>query len=46
MLGITTCLLHEIVGVDALFTHRRQRGDAPREIIDAATAFSGFPSFS
>jgi light-harvesting complex I chlorophyll a/b binding protein 1 len=46
MLGITGCLLHEIVGVDALYPTGGFGGDAPREIIDQATAFSGFPSFS
>ena len=46
MLGITGCLLHEIVGVDALYPTGGFGGDAPREIIDATTAFSGFPSFS
>ena len=32
--------------VDALYPTGGFGGDAPREIIDAATAFSGFPSFS
>ena len=40
------CLIHELLGVDALYPTGGFGGDAPREIIDQATAFSGFPSFS
>merc|ERR1712087_540402 len=45
MLGITGCLIHELLGVDALYPTGGFGGDAPAEIIDRATAFSGFPSF-
>merc|ERR1712060_305874 len=45
MLGITGCLVHELLGVDALYPTGGFGGDAPKEIIDRASAFSGFPSF-
>merc|ERR1712222_46427 len=44
MLGITGCLVHELLGVDALYPTGGFGGDAPKEIIDRASAFSGFPS--
>jgi hypothetical protein len=45
MLGITGCLVHELLGVDALFPIGGMDGAAPNPIIDAETAFAGFPSF-
>eukprot|EP00310_Coccolithus_braarudii_P017884 CAMPEP_0183331088 /NCGR_PEP_ID=MMETSP0164_2-20130417/479_1 /TAXON_ID=221442 /ORGANISM="Coccolithus pelagicus ssp braarudi, Strain PLY182g" /LENGTH=231 /DNA_ID=CAMNT_0025499455 /DNA_START=46 /DNA_END=741 /DNA_ORIENTATION=+ len=45
MMGITGCLIHELLGVDALYPTGGFAGAAPPEIIDRATAFSGFPSF-
>ena len=45
MMGITGCLVHELLGVDALFPTGGFDGAAPEPIIDAATAFSNFPSF-
>merc|ERR1712216_817176 len=46
MLGITGCLIHELLGVDALFPTGGFDGAAPDPIIDAETAFSSFPSFA
>jgi len=45
MMGITGCLVHELLGVDALYPTGGFGGAAPEPIIDAATAFSAFPSF-
>jgi len=45
MLGITGCLIHELLGVDALYPTGGFDGASPPEIIDMYTAFSGFPSF-
>merc|ERR1719443_2210927 len=45
MMGITGCLWHELLGVDALYPTGGFDGAAPEPIIDAATAFSNFPSF-
>jgi len=45
MLGITGCLIHELLGVDALYPTGGYDGAAPPEIIDAATAFAKFPAF-
>jgi len=45
MMGITGCLSHEILGVDALYPTGGYGGEAKAEIIDRATAFSGFPAF-
>jgi len=45
MMGITGCLVHELLGVDALFPTGGWGGAAPNPIIDAETAFSGFPAF-
>jgi len=45
MLGITGCLVHELLGVDALFPTGGFDGAAPDPIIDAETAFANFPSF-
>jgi hypothetical protein len=45
MMGITGCLAHELLGVDALYPTGGYGGDAPPEIIDSATAFAAFPSF-
>ena len=44
MLGITGCLVHEILGVDALYPTGGWAGDAPREIIDCADSFAHFPA--
>merc|ERR1719440_823563 len=46
MLGITGCLVHELLGVDALFPIGGMDGAAPEPIIDAETAFANFPSFA
>ena len=45
MLGITGCLAHELVGVDALYPTGGWGGAAPDPIVDAATSFSNFPAF-
>jgi len=45
MMGITGCLIHELLGVDALFPIGGYDGAAPNPIIDGETAFSGFPAF-
>jgi len=45
MMGITGCLVHELLGVDALYPTGGWGGAAPNPIIDAETAFSGFPAF-
>jgi len=45
MLGITGCLVHELLGVDALFPTGGFSGAAPDPIIDGETAFASFPSF-
>merc|ERR1719155_365273 len=46
MLGITGCLAHEILGVDALYPTGGFGGEAPPEIIDMYTSFANFPSFA
>ena len=45
MPGITGCLVHELLGVDALYPTGGFGGDAPAPLIDAETAFANFPSF-
>jgi len=45
MMGITGCLVHELLGVDALYPTGGFDGAAPDPIIDSATAFANFPSF-
>ena len=45
MLGITGCLVHELLGVDALYPTGGFGGEAPEPIIDSLTSFSSFPSF-
>jgi len=45
MMGITGCLWHELLGVDALYPTGGFGGAAPEPIIDAETAFANFPSF-
>jgi hypothetical protein len=45
MMGITGCLVHELLGVDALYPTGGFGGAAPDPIIDAETAFSSFPAF-
>ena len=45
MMGITGCLVHELLGVDALYPIGGYDGAAPEPIIDAETAFALFPSF-
>jgi hypothetical protein len=42
MLGITGCLVHELLGVDALFPIGGMDGAAPKVLIDPETSFSGF----
>jgi len=46
MMGITGCLAHEILGVDALYPTGGFGGEAPPEIIDMYTSFANFPSFA
>jgi len=46
MLGITGCLIHELLGVDALYPTGGFDGAAPEPIIDSLTSFSSFPSFA
>jgi len=46
MMGITGCLVHELLGVDALYPTGGFDGAAPAPFIDAETAFSAFPSFA
>jgi len=43
MMGITGCLVHELLGVDALFPIGGE--DGPSEIIDKYNSFGGFPAF-
>ena len=45
MMGITGCLIHELLGVDALYPTGGFDGAAPPPLIDAETAFANFPSF-
>jgi len=45
MMGITGCLVHELLGVDALYPTGGYGGEPKPPIIDAETAFSNFPSF-
>ena len=45
MMGITGCLLHELLGVDALYPTGGWDGAAPDPLIDGATSFANFPSF-
>eukprot|EP00326_Haptolina_ericina_P019703 CAMPEP_0181192382 /NCGR_PEP_ID=MMETSP1096-20121128/13254_1 /TAXON_ID=156174 ORGANISM="Chrysochromulina ericina, Strain CCMP281" /NCGR_SAMPLE_ID=MMETSP1096 /ASSEMBLY_ACC=CAM_ASM_000453 /LENGTH=225 /DNA_ID=CAMNT_0023281775 /DNA_START=24 /DNA_END=701 /DNA_ORIENTATION=- len=45
MMGITGCLIHELLGVDALYPTGGYGGEPKAEIIDQATAFASFPSF-
>jgi len=45
MLGITGCLIHELLGVDALYPTGGFEGAAPAEIIDRYSAFASFPAF-
>merc|ERR1712106_740923 len=46
MLGITGCLIHELLGVDALYPVGGYDGAAPEPIINSLNSFSAFPSFS
>jgi len=45
MLGMTGCLIHELLGVDALFPIGGMDGAAPVPFIDDAVSFSKFPAF-
>jgi len=45
MLGITGCLVHELLGVDALFPIGGYDGAAPTPFIDPEASFSAFPAF-
>ena len=45
MFGITGCLVHELLGVDAVFPIGGYDGAAPVPFIDAETSFSAFPAF-
>merc|ERR1719455_51255 len=44
MLGITGCLIHELLGVDALYPTGGMSGAAPKYILDPETSFSEFPA--
>ena len=44
MLGITGCLVHELLGVDALYPTGGLSGAAPKYILDPETSFSEFPA--
>jgi hypothetical protein len=46
MLGITGCLIHELLGVDALYPIGGYDGAAPEPIINSLNSFSAFPSFA
>jgi hypothetical protein len=46
MLGITGCLVHELLGVDALYPTGGLSGAAPPMLVDPETAFSKFPAFT
>jgi hypothetical protein len=46
MLGITGCLVHELLGVDALYPTGGLDGAAPKPLFDAETSFSGGGSFA
>jgi len=46
MLGITGCLIHELLGVDALYPVGGYDGAAPEPIINSLNSFSAFPSFA
>jgi hypothetical protein len=46
MLGITGCLVHELLGVDALYPTGGLGGAAPPQLVDPETCFSQFPAFS
>jgi len=43
MMGITGCLVHELLGVDALFPIGGEAG--PQPIIDSTNSFGGFPAW-
>jgi len=46
MLGITGCLVHELLGVDALYPTGGLSGAAPKPLFDPETSFSGGGSFA
>jgi len=46
MLGITGCLIHELLGVDALYPTGGFDGAAPEPLINSLNSFSAFPSFA
>jgi len=46
MLGITGCLVHELLGVDALYPTGGFDGAAPEPLINSLNSFSSFPSFA
>jgi hypothetical protein len=45
MMGITGCLIHELLGVDALYPTGGYGGAAKAPIIDSVSSFSNFPAF-
>jgi len=45
MLGVTGCLVHELLGVDALYPIGGYDGAAPVPFIDPEASFSAFPAF-
>jgi len=45
MMGITGCLVHELLGVDALYPTGGFGGAAPPAIIDSVNSFGHFPAF-
>merc|ERR1719235_1693213 len=46
MIGITGCLVHELLGVDALYPTGGLSGAAPKPLVDPETSFSGGFAFT
>jgi len=46
MMGVTGCLVHELLGVDAFYPIGGYEGGWDKEFIDTTTSFSQFPSFA
>eukprot|EP00320_Phaeocystis_rex_P006890 CAMPEP_0119055964 /NCGR_PEP_ID=MMETSP1178-20130426/682_1 /TAXON_ID=33656 /ORGANISM="unid sp, Strain CCMP2000" /LENGTH=236 /DNA_ID=CAMNT_0007036635 /DNA_START=33 /DNA_END=743 /DNA_ORIENTATION=- len=46
MMGITGCLVHELLGVDALYPTGGYGGAAKEPLINSLNSFSAFPSFA
>ncbi|KAL3892486.1 MAG: hypothetical protein SGPRY_015088, partial [Prymnesium sp.] len=45
MMGITGCIIHELLGVDALYPIGGYDGAAPEAFISTTQSFSKFPAF-